>query len=98
MNLFVLLQLFVLSFIVQCYIMLSYWIFPLFTHFLEAQPPNTQVCLPACPPACLPACQFQLASGEVSLTIVTSTIVGEYRRVFYNYPGAKNEQSHTQTV
>ena len=44
------------------------------------------------------ACQFQLASGEVLLTILTSTIVGEYRGVFYNYPGAKNEQSHTQTV
>ena len=34
----------------------------------------------------LSACLFQLASGEVSLTILTSTIVGEYRRVFYNYP------------
>ena len=47
-----------------------------------------------CPPVCL----FQLASGEVSLTILTSTIVGEYRRVFNNYPGPKNEQCHTQTV
>ena len=49
--------------------------------------------LSACPPACL----FQLASREVSLTIVMSNIVGEYRRVFYNYPGPKNEQCHTQT-
>ena len=32
---------------------------------------------------------FQLASGEVSLTILMSNIVGEYRRVFYNYPGQK---------
>ena len=54
--------------------------------------------LSARPPVCLPVCQFQLASGEVSLTILTSTNIGEYRRVFYNYPGAKNEQSHTQTV
>ena len=48
--------------------------------------------------ACLSVCPFQLASGEVSLTILTSTIVGEYRRVFYNYPGPKNEQCHTQTI
>ena len=41
---------------------------------------------------------FQLASGEVSLTILTSNIVGEYRRVFHNYPVPKNEQCHTQTV
>ena len=54
--------------------------------------------LPVRSPACLPACLFQLASGEVSLTILTSNIVGEYRRVFYNYPGPKNEQCHTQTV
>ena len=40
---------------------------------------------------------FQLASGVVSFTILTSTIVGEYRRVFNNYPGP-NEQCHTQTV
>ena len=49
----------------------------------------------------------RLASGEVSLTILMSTIVGEYRRVFYNYPGTKlntatlrlfdlAEQCHTQ--
>ena len=50
------------------------------------------------PSACLPACQFQLASGEVSLTILTSTIVGEYRRVFYKYPGPTNEQCHIQNV
>ena len=31
-----------------------------------------------CPPVCL----SQLASGEFSLTILTLTIVGEYRRVF----------------
>ena len=47
--------------------------------------------LSARPPACLPVCQFQLAPGEVSLTLLTSTIVGECRRVFYNYPGPKNE-------
>ena len=41
---------------------------------------------------------FQLASGEVLLTTLTSTIVGEHRRVIYNYPGPKNEQCHTQTV
>ena len=62
--------------------------------FLEAQPPYTWVCLSVC----LPVCLFQLASGDVSLTILTSNIVGEYRRVFYNYPGPKNEQCHTQTV
>ena len=50
--------------------------------------------LSVCPPACL----FQLASEEVSLTMITSTIVGEYHRVFYNYPGPKNEQCHTHTV
>ena len=50
--------------------------------------------LSVCPPACL----FQLASGEVSLTILTYTIVGEYRRVFFKRPGPKNEQCHTQTV
>ena len=37
-----------------------------------------------------PVCLLQLASGEVSLTILTSTIVGEYRRVFNNYPDPKN--------
>ena len=51
----------------------------------------------SCPSVCLPVCLFQLASGEVSLTILMSNIVGEYRRVFYNYPGPKNEQCHTQT-
>ena len=45
-----------------------------------------------------PACLLQLASWEVLLTILTSNIVGEYCRMFYNYPGAKNEQCHTQTV
>ena len=40
-----------------------------------------------------PARLFRLASGELSLTIVTSNIVGEYRRVFYNYPGPKNEDN-----
>ena len=50
---------------------------------------------------------FQLASGEVLLTILTSTIVVEYCRVLYNYPGPKMnsatlrlfclaEQCHTQ--
>ena len=41
---------------------------------------------------------FQLASGDVLLTILTSTIVWEYRRVFNNYPGPKNEQCNTQTI
>ena len=49
--------------------------------FLEAKPPNTQVC----PSACL----FQLAFGEVSLIILTSAVVMEYHRVFHNYPGQK---------
>ena len=49
-------------------------------------------------PARLPVCQFQLASGEVSLTILVSNIVGDSRRVFYNYSGTKNEQCHTQRV
>ena len=40
--------------------------------------------LPVCPSACLSVCPFQLASGEVSLTILTSTIVGEYHRVFFD--------------
>ena len=40
---------------------------------------------------CLSVCQFQLASGAVLLTILTFTIVGKYRTVFYNYPGPKNE-------
>ena len=77
----------------------------MFQQFLEAQPPNTQICLSVC----LPARLFQLASGEVLLTILTSTIVGEYRRVFYNYPGQKMnsatlrlfslaEQCHTQNL
>ena len=56
------------------------------------------VCLRACLPVCLPARLFQQASGEVSLTILTSTIVEEYLKVFNNYPGPKNEQCHTQTV
>ena len=43
-----------------------------------------------CPPVCLSFCLFQLASGEVSLTILLSNIVGEYRRVFFNYPEPKN--------
>ena len=47
--------------------------------------------LPVCLSARLSVCLFQLASGEVLLTILTSTIVGEYRRVFNNYPGPKNE-------
>ena len=29
------------------------------------------------------------------MTLLTSIIVGEYCRVFYNYPGLKNEQCHT---
>ena len=49
-------------------------------------------------PVCLSARLFQLASGEGSLTILTSTIVGEYRIGFNNYPGPKNGQCHTQTV
>ena len=44
-----------------------------------------------------PVCLFQLASGEVSLTLLMSNIVGEYRRMFYVYPGLKNEQCHSQT-
>ena len=54
--------------------------------FLEAQPPKHGF---ACLPTYLSVCLFQLASGEVSLTILTSNIIGEYRRVFYNYPGTK---------
>ena len=42
-------------------------------------------------PVCLPSCSFHLASCEVSLTILTSTNVGENRRVFQNYPGPKNK-------
>ena len=61
-------------------------------------PIHSFVCPSICLPACLPVCQFQLASGEVSLTILTYTIVGEYRRVIINYPGPKNKQCHTQTV
>ena len=45
-----------------------------------------------------PVCLFQLASGEVSLTILTPSIIGEYCRVFYNNPGPKKEQCHTQTI
>ena len=45
----------------------------------------------------LPVCLFQLASGEVLLSMLMSNIVGEYRRAFNNYPGTKNEQGHTQT-
>ena len=40
-------------------------------------------------PVRLSARLFQLASGEVLLTILTSNIVGEYCRAFYNYPGPK---------
>ena len=54
--------------------------------------------LSVCLSACLPVCLFQLASGEVSLTILMSNIVGEYHEVFFNYPGTKKEQCHTQTV
>ena len=50
---------------------------------------------------------FQLASGEVSLIILTSTVVVEYHRVFHNFLGPKMnsatlrlfclaEQGHTQ--
>ena len=49
-------------------------------------------------PFCLPVCLFQLASGEVSLTILLSNIVGEYCRVFYDSLGPKTEQCHAQTV
>ena len=49
-------------------------------------------------PVCLSIRLFQLASVEVSLTILMSNIVGEYRRVFCNYLGTKNEQYQTQTV
>ena len=45
--------------------------------------------------ACLPA---RLSVPVSFWTILMSTIVGEYPRVFYNYPGTKNEQCHTQTV
>ena len=48
-------------------------------------------CLPthrfACLSVRLSARLFQLASGEVLFTILTSNIVGKYPRVFYNYPG-----------
>ena len=40
-------------------------------------------------PVCLSIRLFQLASVEVSLTILMSNIVGEYPGVFYNYPGTK---------
>ena len=41
--------------------------------------------LPVYLPACLSTARlFQLAFGEVSLTILTSNIVEEYCRVFYN--------------
>ena len=61
-------------------------------------PTHRFACPSACLPVCPPVCLFQLASGEVLLTILTSNIVGEYRRVFYNYPGPNNEQCHSQTV
>ena len=50
---------------------------------------------PVHPSACL-SVPVSLWRGFVDK--ITSTIVGEYRRVFYNYPGPKNEQCHTQTV
>ena len=40
---------------------------------------------------------FQIASREVSLTILLSNIVRKCYRVFYIYPGPKNEQCPTQT-
>ena len=49
--------------------------------------------LPVCLSACLPVCLFQLVSGEVSLPILTSTIVGEHRRVFNNYPATRHGKS-----
>ena len=58
-------------------------------HVIWVQNPQKEVYLFMGPP---------VASGEVSLTLLTSTLVGEYHRVFYNYPGPKNEQCHTQTV
>ena len=76
---------------------------PTYTPLFSQSVSLTQyVVLCACPPVCLPvcvsACLFQLASGELSLTVLKSYIVGEYFRVFYNYPGPKNEQCHAQTV
>ena len=56
-------------------------------------------------PVRLPVCLFQLASGEVLLTIRTSNIVGEYCGVFYPDPKMNSatlipislaEQCHTQ--
>ena len=49
--------------------------------------------LPARLPVCPPARLFQLVSGEVSLTILTSTIVSEYCRVFNNYPATRHGKS-----
>ena len=46
------------------------------------------VVLSVCHPVCL-----SVRSREVLLTILLSNIVGDYRRVFYNYPGPKKEQS-----
>ena len=61
-------------------------------HILRPSLPTHRfTCLSARLPVCLPVCLFQLPSGEVLLTILTSTIVGKYRRVFNNYPHPKNE-------
>ena len=47
---------------------------------------------------CLSACLFQLASGEGLLTILTSTIVGEYRRVLSVALLSQAKQSECGTV
>ena len=75
----------------------TFWIVHFFSQsFSLTQYVVLTVRLSACLPACLPVRPFQLASWEVLLTILMSNIVGEYRRVFYNYPGPKNKQCHTQ--
>ena len=56
---------------------------------------NTWSCLPVRLSVCPPV---PVSFWRGFVDNITSTIVGEYRRVFYNYPGPKNEQCHTQTV
>ena len=66
--------------------------------FLEAQPPytyNNHLCLSDYNNHLR---LFQLASGEVSLTILTSTIVGEYRRVLSVALLSQAKQSECGTV
>ena len=53
--------------------------------------------LPARPPVCCLSVSSSYLLEKFSVTILTSTIVWEYHRVFYNYTGPKNDQYHTQT-